>query len=720
MHALLLFAASLSAPVDAPTQVEPVVSVASRSAQPAREVAGTVSLIERERLDQWLVRDLADAVRYEAGVSAPEDAARFGSQGLAIRGLSGNRVGMLLDGVPLAESFAIGSFSNASRGVIEPGFLARLELLRGPASTLYGSDALAGVLSARTLSVGDLIGQLADNYGGRADTTALSRDGSTAWTGVSGVRLGNWQLLAGLHRHSGRERDNRPRPGGLASNPAERSGHAELLKLGWEQGAGHVQLQLDRNHDQADTEIDSLEHGPGQYATTSAMVGDDDYTRQRLSLQAQWDYALPGLDQLSAVLYQQHSRTLQRTLQTREAVAPRTPATLRDRSFLYNDRSLGLAMHAEGRFDALGARHWQTYGVELSRGRLDELRDAVETNLSTGAATQLIIGERFPVRDFPDSDTRELAAWWQDEIRPGDAALTLIPGVRYEHYRVDARVDSIFRADNPALTPVDLGSAQFTPKLGLRYELSHATQLYAQYAVGFRAPPVSDVNIGFTIPAFNYVAIPNPGLRPEHSRGLELGARYNGEWLSLDGVVYDNRYRDLIDSRVNLGRNASGALVFQSINRARAHIVGAELRSEAALPWSGYSLNAALAWSRGDDTARDVPLNSVDPASLTLGLAYESASGRQRLELVSRAVAAQTRIDTSTITPFRTPGYATLDLYWQVQLADQVALDLALTNLGNRRYWQWSSVRGLPADAREVDLYTQPGRQIGASLRYRF
>lgn len=720
MYALILYTAALSALADAPVRLEPVVTVASRSAQPAREVAGTVSLIERERLDQLLVRDLADAVRYEAGVSALEDAARFGGQGLAIRGLSGNRVGMLVDDVPLAESFAIGSFSNASRGVIEPAFLARLELLRGPASTLYGSDALAGVLSARTLSVEDLIGYAAEDHGGRADSTALSRDGSTAWTGVSGAQLGSWQLLAGVHRHRGQERDNRPRSGGLASNPAERRGHAELLKLGWSGNAGTWQLLLDRNHELAETEIDSLVHGPGQYATTSALSGNDDYARQRLSLQAHWRFALPGLNELGAVIYQQHSRTLQRTLQTREAVAPRTPATLRDRSFLYNDRTLGASVRAEGRFEALGARHWQTYGVELTRGRLSELRDAFETNLSSGAVSQLIIGERFPVRDFPDSDTRELAIWWQDEIRPGNAALTLIPGLRYEHYRVDARMDEIFRADNPALTPADLGNAQFTPKLGLRYELSHTTQLYAQYAIGFRAPPVSDVNIGFTIPAFNYVAIPNPALRPEHSRGLELGARYAAERFSLDGVVYDNHYRDLIDSRVNLGRDASGALVFQSINRARARIVGAELRGDAALPWSGWSLNAALAWSRGNDTARAVPLNSVDPANLTLGVAYESASGRHRLELVSHAVAAKHRIDTSTVTPFRTPGYAILDLYWQIQLADQVALDLALTNLGNRRYWQWNSVRALPADAREIDLYTQPGRQMGASLRYRF
>ena len=140
-----------------PQKMDAVISVASRSAQPAREVAGTVSLIERERLDQTLAQNLADAVRYEPGVSAPEDASRFGIQGFAIRGLSGNRVGMEIDGVPVADGFAIGSFSNASRGVIETAFLSRMEMLRGPASTLYGSDALAGRLHAHGIWPGTTI-----------------------------------------------------------------------------------------------------------------------------------------------------------------------------------------------------------------------------------------------------------------------------------------------------------------------------------------------------------------------------------------------------------------------------------------------------------------------------------------------------------------------------------------------------------------------------------
>jgi len=718
----LLLPLALAAALDTPPEkrFDAVVSVASRSAQPAREVAGTVSLIERERMDQTLVQDLADAVRYEPGVSAPEDASRFGIQGFSIRGLSGNRVGMEIDGVPVADGFAIGSFSNASRGAIETAFLSRMEILRGPASTLYGSDALAGVVSMRTLSPEELMASAQGDIGLRAETHALSRDGSMAVAGLSAWRGGAFEVLAGIVRRQGNERENLPRDGGLQSNPADRDERSEMLKFGYDGSSiGRYSLMLDRTDEQVDSEIDSLIHGPGQYATTTEMLGDDQFARERLSLGGEWSFDAPGLDSLSSTVYSQHSRTEQRTLQTRAAVPPRTPETLRDRSFLFKTDSTGLDVQAEGRFDALGARHWQVWGIEYSQTDLNELRDALETNLSTGQVTNVLIGERFPVRDFPPSTATEFGAFWQDEIRPGDAALAIIPGIRYERFRVDSQSDAIYLADNPDVVPADLSESQFTPKLGVRYELSHGTQLFGQYALGFRAPPVSDVNLGFNIPAFNYVAIPNPELKPEHSRGIEIGVRSANEFSSFELALFDNHYRDLIESRANLGRDpVSGALVFQSINRDRAHIYGAELRGEVSLPWEGFALNGALAWTHGDDTARDVPLNSVDPGKLTMGLSYDSLSGRQRLELVATAVSAKSRVDDSTVDVFRTPGYATLDAYWRIQVADRLQIDIGAFNLTDRRYWLWSGVKGLPADAREIDLYTQPGRQIGASVRY--
>src|SRR5690606_15198741 len=114
---------------------------------------------------------------------------------------------------------------------------------------------------------------------------------------------------------------------------------------------------------------------------------------------------------------------------------------------------------------------------------------------------------------------------------------------------------------------------------------------------------------------------------------------YETSGRRLELSVYDNRYRDLIESRARIGTDPdTGALLFQSVNRDRARIRGIELAwsqelgSAAGGDWSAH---AAAAWSRGEDTARDVPLNSVQPARGVLGLHYQR--DRWGVELVGSA-----------------------------------------------------------------------------------
>ncbi len=705
-----------------PTPLEPVVSVAARAEQPLREVAGTVSLIESERLQQTLAGDLGEALRYEPGVSVPRDAVRFGASGISMRGLGGNRVGLWVDDVPVGEGFAIGSFSNADRGSLETAFLSRIELMRGPASSLYGSDALAGVVSLRTFKAADLLAEVDGGSAVRTRLLASSANDSLQSSALGAWQLGHFDLLAGVVHRRGSERETRPRSGGLEANPSDVSGSGLLLKMGVDQGwGGRHELSVERTAERLESDLRSFVGGPAQYATTTQMLGDDELVRQRWSLQSSFPLTLSGLDNLRLSLWQAESRSAQRTLQTRRAAPPRTPHSLRDRLFVYKDRSIGLSVRGEGRFGIGGSEHWQVFGLDLRRSDISELRDATETNLDTGAVTNVLIGERFPLRDFPPTRSDQLGIYWQDEVQFGNGRLTLIPGIRHDRVRIDARPDRLFIEDNPNFAAADLKAARTTAKLGLRWALSPHWQLYSQYAQGFRAPPASDLNVGFTIPAFNYVALPNPDLRPERSQGLELGLRWLGSAGSAELVVFHNRYRDLIESRVNLGRDPdSGALVFQSINRAEATIEGMEVRGEFALPHPDYSLIGSLAWARGQDDARSLPLNSVEPARLVVGMVYEPIDGRQRVELTATAVAAKQRIDHSAGDLFSAPGYVVIDAYWRMALSPRVEINLGLFNLTNQRYWPWSSVAGLEASAPEVDLYTAPGRSFGASVQYRW
>src|SRR3546814_4642441 len=81
------------------------------------------------------------------GVEVVSEGNRFGTRGFSIRGLEGNRVRIVVDGVPLADAYSIGQFASAGRDLVDLEAVERVEIQRGPASTLYGSDALAGVRS---------------------------------------------------------------------------------------------------------------------------------------------------------------------------------------------------------------------------------------------------------------------------------------------------------------------------------------------------------------------------------------------------------------------------------------------------------------------------------------------------------------------------------------------------------------------------------------------
>lgn len=701
--------------------LEQVVVVASRVEQPVGEIAGSVALIERGQIETRLIRDIRDLARYDATLGVNEDASRFGAQGFAIRGLEGNRVAVELDGVPLGDGFAVGSFSRAGRNLVDPELLERVEFLRGPASSLYGSDALAGVVAMQTRDPVDLLGEGEGDWFVGTRLTHDTRDASTAVSAATAVAAGAWQMLVSANERRGHERDTMPREGGIGANPADGRERFLLAKLlNDEIVPGRLSVGVDAYRGQIDTDVNSLVNGPGQYATTTAMNADDRETRERVSL----DWRGDGLDGLFAqwqlMTYAQRSEIDQRTAQDRRGATPTAAATRRLRQFVFETRQVGLEGLLAGETEAAALSHRYVVGFDVSRTALDEHRDGVEINLATGVATPVLLGERMPVRDFPNSTLQEFGVYAQDEIGLGERWF-LIPALRYDRFRTDADPDAMWLADNPATPVVDSREHSLTPKLGLRYAASESLGLYAQYARGFRAPPFSDVNLGLNIPAFGYSAIPNPDLRPERSQGIELGARWSGEHASGELSVYDNRYRDLIESRVNLGRDPqSGLLVFQSQNRDRARIRGVEFNGNASLaPFGLEACSATLSasWSKGEDTRRDLPLNSVDPARLVLGLSRDSADGRHRVELLGRFAAAKRDVDSSRGALFKPAGYGVVDLFWHYAPNALWRVDAGISNLGDRRYWQWSSVRGLAPDAREVDLATQSGRAFMVSLR---
>lgn len=711
-----------------PTTLDAVVVVSSRAPEPISQVVASVALVDRDELDRRLVRDPESLVRYVPGVEVISEGNRFGTRGFSIRGLEGNRVRIVVDGIPLADAYSIGQFASAGHDLVDLEAVERVEIQRGPASTLYGSDALAGVIAFRTLDPDALL--LRGEGGARSGRhigLRLGHDGIDssqllAATWAAGHAQG-WQAMLMAAQRSGHEAGNRAWRAEDAPNPLDFRRQSVLAKLVRDAGAaGRYVFTFDGARERRDTAVNSLRFGSGRFATTYRLDADDRQQRTRASLAAEWEPGLAWLQSLQAQVWVQDTDIHQESGQRRMPDAATPFESLRWRRFDYQSRAAGVGLLGQARHDGWRGRHWHVFGVDLTRQRYEGLRNGLETNLGNGAASNVVLGEVMPVRDFPDSVQSSLALFWQDEIGSGKQ-FALIPGLRAEWNRLRAQPDAIFREDFPDTVPVHVDSDQVTPRLALRWSPGDGHSLFVQYARGFRSPPFGDVNIGLVLPVFNYEVRANPGLRPERSEGLELGWRHVGDTLRTSVSVYENSYRDLIESRANLGIDpATRALVFQSVNRDRARIRGIEGDLLWHLPWTdpaqpgGWQLRGAMAWAQGDDTRRDVPLNSVDPPTATLGLGYEAGSGRWGGEGAMVAVRGQDRVDHGTARLFQPPGYARFDLFAWYAPRPGIRINAGLMNLADRRYWSWGGVRGLAASEDNLGFYTRPGRSAAVNV----
>jgi hemoglobin/transferrin/lactoferrin receptor protein len=140
--------------------LSPVSVTATRSETATGDVPGTVSVITAETIEDNLVTDIKDLVQFEPGVAVRSSPARFtaalgatgrdGNSGFNIRGLEGNRVLMIVDGVRQPDGFSLGAQAVGRGDYADLSLIKSVEILRGPGSALYGSDGLAGVVSFTT------------------------------------------------------------------------------------------------------------------------------------------------------------------------------------------------------------------------------------------------------------------------------------------------------------------------------------------------------------------------------------------------------------------------------------------------------------------------------------------------------------------------------------------------------------------------------------------
>lgn len=731
-----LLCAFSALPASADTALAETIVSASRREASVDEATVTVSKLTREQIDRRIPIDDADLFRDEPDVAMSRDLRRFGATRVNIRGIEDNRVIQLVDGFRLPDYYNGGGATNftmsATPGVM-PDFLRQAEVVRGPASSFYGSDALGGVVGYMTLNPQDIA------PGDKKTGLRLRGTRSSASDTAVGSVIGAWrgetaELLLGYAQGSGEESENFGKagitgPARSKPNPSDTDDKGGIAKLIWRPLAGH-QLTAAIEGRRQDSRTDILRI-PSSLPRVSQMLGDDSAERVRASLE--YEHRPSGLfyDRLTLRAHLQDAKSHNANQQVRSnttagcsGVSGGVNTCRIDQDFYLEQQNLGLGAQFESGFRLGGHEHLLTYGLDLSRQEVSSKRDATIHNLTTGTVTKTLAGETYPLRDFADGRTDAVGLFVQDEIALADSAWTLIPGIRYDYTRLEPSVDPLAQQ---ALTAngreaVKQSHDAVSPKLGARWELNPQFTLFGQIASGFRAPNYSEVNGSFRNLTMFYGTTPNPDLKPETSVGVELGMRFKRDAMRAQFTVYDNRYKDFIETvRLSCPTDplcVPGITTYAAMNLNKVRIYGAELKGSWDIS-ERWRVDGGLAYAHGENEESHQPLNSVEPVRLSAGVSYETGKwgGETRL----RAAQRKKRTDDSGGTWFRPAGYGVTDVSVWFRPTRETRIVATVNNLFDKKYWLWSDIRQADAtDPLGVDFYSQPGRSFRLSLQADF
>jgi hemoglobin/transferrin/lactoferrin receptor protein len=637
--------------------IDQIVVVAHKDERSIREIAANVTVLSRAELSAELATSIGDVFRYVPGVDYEAAGTRFGNEGINIRGIGGNRVAILVDGVPLTDQFDTGSFSNATRDFIDAGMIQTVEVLHGPASALYGSSAIGGVVAVRTPDPADIArrGEIGGDFLG----TWRAADNSAHGQAMLALGDNSLGLLAGYSWRDGEETDSAAAPDSQDTRDYNRK--TALLKFVADNRWGQTfRASVIRQESHILSDLNSF-LGAGRYRSTTALEGDDRQQMDVVNLSYEFGSPESWLDAGIVRAFWEQSEINQETLD--ERAAARTPVSI-DRFFSYDQEIRGVEMNFWKNFSGETVSHRLGFGFEYRDRTTEEYRDGLSTNLATGEQTNVLLGEVFPLRDFPISDTTETGAFIEDTISFSEH-WTVIAALRADRFELNPDVDVMYLADYPTYETTSLDESDVSPKLGVIYSITPSVDAYVQYSHGFRAPPYSDANVSLDLPLFRYRAIPNPELKSESSEGFDIGLRWHGVRSSARVSAFRTDYKDFIETKVNIGLDpVSGYTQFQSQNIDDTTIAGFEAGWNTRLGINEqFGLDGSAYYARGDNEVTGQPINSVGPAQGVVGFSWFSIDETRQLRLKGTFTDAYDRVDESKGELFKPAGHAVFDLF---------------------------------------------------------
>lgn len=650
-----------------------VVVTATRTEREAFDVPSSVSVITSQEMTRQPRGTIAEQLQDIPGLQVSDGGMGGGAKRISIRGESPERVLILIDGMKISEQKAM----DGSMIMIDPLNVERIEVIKGPASVLYGSEAIGGVVNIITKKGGKrpLQGAAAITYDG-------SYDSVTSYGSVYGSYKGFNYRLSGDYTDAGNKRGG---SGTIDNSSYLQRNMSAYLDYSWDTG----KIGAGYDHFWSNIHIPDTASGGADLELRLPR-----WQRDRLYAFIEQGQISDYLQKVKLVGYFQKTK---KDFWNNIYVSSTSPnmmggvnvTNVWQHPYTKNEqKSYGLNLQTDW---TLGD-HYVIAGVDYLYDDLDasSLTQGSVSNRIYGPAGNLItsiyIPTATPLYEYEGSQ-QTVAVFIQDEWTFHPDWIATI-GLRQTWLR-----SKLSRSNDPKALEESDTDSHLVGSLGIVYSGFEDWRLRGQYAQGYRYPLLNQLYIG-TTHGSSGVLRPNPDLDPETSHTFEVGARYDGGPLAADLSVYYTIADDYISTRSIPGTSDT---IYENVDKAKTF--GSELTVSytfASLGLTPYASGAFMhrVFDRGSEGGKTC--RTGDPKwSGRAGIRYErelASWATFHADAYGRfAAAAKELLDDGTVA--RHAGWGTANLAFGVRLGEErnLFIDMNLNNLFDKRYTLASS-----------------------------
>ena len=690
-------------------QLDEVVMSISKWEKQKKDIPQKISLMNAKTIEFTASQTSADLLQNSGKVFVQKS--QLGGGSPMIRGFATNRLLLSVDGVRMNNAiFRGGNIQNVIS--IDPFTIKSTEVIFGPGSVIYGSDAIGGVMNfytnnpqfSKTDSL-EVFGKSNYRYSSANNENTVHVDfnlGKREWAFLSSLTYNNFgDLKMGSHGPNSYLRNNYVVTENGQDRLQENDNAKKQVPTGYDQ-INVMQKVLFRPNSNWNINLSAYYSETSDYSRYDRLIRP---SKDGLGLRsAEWSYGPQKWFMGNLQFYKNGKGKFYDGLKITTAYQNFVESR--------NDRGFGddIRYGSKENVDAISAN------VDFENKRIGNLRlyyggeyvfnkigsagneFNIETMVTSPSASR-----------YPDNSTwQTLAGYISGELR-AKPNFTFLSGLRYSHVWIDAIFDQTFYSF--PFNDADLSTGALTGSLGFSWFPKADLQLTFNGSTGFRAPNIDDVGKIFDSEPGS-VVVPNPDLEPEYAYNLEVGIQKNfNDRLMLKGASF---YTYLVDALVrrDFQFNGNNEIMYngelhnvQAIqNAAKAYVYGFEFGLDAFLT-ENLSVNANLTFTEGieeEQDGTDTPGRHVAPTFGDFHIVWKNqklktdlfANFNGEISFGDLAMSEKTKdfiyaVDVDG-NPY-SPSWYTLNFRSQYQLSHALKFTANLENFTDQRYRSYSS-----------------------------